>query len=52
MGLTCKPIGKLASMHRKVQNEQLKEKAAQVAKKSKKQLNQIAAVRYCLEQNS
>lgn len=28
MGITCKPIGKLASMHRKIQNEQLKEKAA------------------------
>lgn len=34
MGITCKPIGKLASMHRKVVNEQLKEKAAKVAKKA------------------
>ena len=36
MGITCKPIGKLASMHRKVYNEQLKEKAAKIAKKDEK----------------
>ena len=35
MGITCKPIGKLASIHRKLQNEQLKEKAA--TKKEKKE---------------
>ena len=36
MGISCKPIGKLASIHRKVKNEQLKEIAAEKAKKSKK----------------
>lgn len=36
MGISCKPIGKLAGLHRKVKNEQLKEQAAEKAKKSKK----------------
>lgn len=36
MGITCKPIGKLASIYRKMQNEQLKEKAA--TKKEKKEV--------------
>lgn len=38
MGITCKPIGKLASIHRKLSNELLKEKNAQkkATKKEKK----------------
>lgn len=28
MGITCKPVGKMASMLRKLDNEQAKEKAA------------------------
>lgn len=36
MGISCKPIGKLAGLHRKIKNEQLKEQAAEKAKKSKK----------------
>lgn len=36
MGITCKPIGKLASMHRKMQNEMAKEKAASKKEKPTK----------------
>ena len=36
MGLSCKPIGKLASLHRKMQNELLKEEKAAKAKTAKK----------------
>jgi len=36
MRITCKPIGKLAGIHRKVKNEQLHELAKEKAKKSKK----------------
>ena len=37
MGLSCKPIGKLASLHRKMQNELLKEeKAMKKVKTAKK----------------
>ncbi len=33
MGITCKPVGKMASMLRKLENEQAKEKV--IAKKEK-----------------
>ena len=36
MGITCKPIGKLASLHRKMENELLKEKKTEKAKKDAK----------------
>jgi hypothetical protein len=36
MGIKCKPIGKLASLHRKIENEQLKEKAEKTKKEAKK----------------
>lgn len=36
MGISCKPIGKLASLHKKMQNELLKEEKAAKVKTAKK----------------
>lgn len=33
MGITCKPIGKIKSVIKKIENEQLKEKQAEKRKK-------------------
>lgn len=33
MGITCKPIGKIKSIMKKIENEQMKEKQAEKRKK-------------------